>query len=227
MKYPGLELENFDKANIWRRYIFLLIKKYLKNELLEVGAGIGSFTSNYEKNFTNITITETDENNLNELKKKYSNNKNISISNEIVKNINKKFNTIIYLNVLEHIKEDTEEINCALEKINSNGYLVLLVPAHNKLYSKFDEAVGHYRRYEIDFFNNTKLNNAKFVDVYYLDCFGYFLYFINQFFFKEEIYPSKFKIFIWDKIFTPASIFFDFLFRYKFGKNIMCIIKKE
>ena len=227
MKYPGLELENFDKANIWRHYVFLLIKKYLKNGLLEVGAGIGSFTGNYERMFTDITITETDENNLNELKKKYSNKKNISISDEIVKNINKKFNSIIYLNVLEHIKEDTEEINLALEKINSNGYLVLLVPAHNKLYSKFDEAVGHHRRYQIDFFNKTKLKNGKLVDVYYLDCFGYFLYFINSFFFKEEIYPSKLKIFIWDKIFTPASILFDFLFRYKFGKNIMCIIQKE
>ena len=49
MDYPGLELENFDKAVIWRQYSYLLIKKYINNNVLEVGAGIGSFTKNYEK----------------------------------------------------------------------------------------------------------------------------------------------------------------------------------
>ena len=46
MDYPGLELENFDKATIWRKYIYLLVKKYISNNVLEVGAGIGSFTRN-------------------------------------------------------------------------------------------------------------------------------------------------------------------------------------
>ena len=49
MNYPGLELENFDKATIWRKYIYLLIKKYINNNILEVGSGIGSFTKNYKK----------------------------------------------------------------------------------------------------------------------------------------------------------------------------------
>jgi len=48
MKYIGLELENFDKAHIWRKYIYLLIQKYIDNNVLEVGAGIGSFTKNYK-----------------------------------------------------------------------------------------------------------------------------------------------------------------------------------
>ena len=48
MNYPGAELDNFDKATIWRKYIFLLIKKFIRGSVLEVGAGIGSFTSNYK-----------------------------------------------------------------------------------------------------------------------------------------------------------------------------------
>ena len=51
-------------------------------------------------------------------------------------------------NVLEHIKNDILEINNALEKLNFGGYLIILVPAHNKLYSKLAKAVGHYRRYD-------------------------------------------------------------------------------
>ena len=227
MEYPGLELENFDKAHIWRKYIYFLIRKYFKNDFLEVGAGIGSFTKNYMDNFNSIMLTETDSNNLHYLEKKFINKKNIKISNNLVKNINNKFNTIIYLNVLEHIEDDIEEINKALEKLNPEGFLIILVPAHNSLYSKFDKAVGHKKRYELNFFKEKKIKNAKLIDLYYLDCVGYFLYFINQFIFKEEVYPSKFKILIWDKLFTPLTIFIDFLLRYKFGKNIMYILQKK
>ena len=46
MQYPGDELEIFDKATIWRRYIHLKTKKYFKNKFLEIGACIGSFTEN-------------------------------------------------------------------------------------------------------------------------------------------------------------------------------------
>jgi len=227
MKYPGQELENFDNASVWNKYIYSLLKKYLRNNMLEVGAGIGSFTKNYEKKFSEIMITEADQENLSRLKNKFSNNNNISISNSLVKDINKKFDSIIYLNVLEHIENDIDEINSALDKINSNGYLVLLVPAHSKLYGKFDKAIGHYRRYEINFFTKVKFNNSKLIDLCYLDCFGYFLYRANQMIFKKETYPSKIKIFIWDKLFVPLTVLFDFAFRYKFGKNIMCIMQKK
>jgi len=227
MKYEGLELENFDKAHIWRKYIFFLIRKYFSDDFLEVGAGIGSFTKNYFTKFNNIVLSEIDTNNLNQLKKKFNNYKNVEICNNAIKDINKKFNTIIYLNVLEHIKNDILEINNALEKLNVGGYLIILVPAGSRLYGKFDKAVGHHRRYELDFFKNNKFQNTKLVNLYSLDCFGYLLYYLNKTFFKEETYPSSLKIFIWDKIFTPFTIVFDYLTGYKFGKNILCIYQKS
>ena len=55
---------------------------------------------------------------------------------------------------------------------------------------------------------------------------NHLLYYLNKTFFKEETYPSNLKIFIWDKIFTPLTIVFDYLTRYKFGKNILCIYQK-
>ena len=227
MEYPGLELETFNKANIWSKYTFHLIKKYFKDEILEVGAGIGSFTKNYISKFNNITLSETDKKNLEQIKKKFSSILKINIDNNLIQNINKKFNTIIYLNVLEHIENDITEINNAIEKLNDDGYLIILVPAHQKLYSKFDKAVGHIKRYELDFFKTNKFKNAEMVDLYYLDCLGYLLYYLNKVFFKGETYPSNLKIFIWDKIFTPFTIVVDFLTGYKFGKNILCIYQKD
>ena len=226
MNYPGKELENFDLASIWRKYIYFLIKKYIKGSVLEVGAGIGSFTNNYSSLENNsITLTEIDNNNYKIIKERFK-NRNYFFYQSVTKELKGKFNTIMYLNVLEHIEKDTVEINDALEKLDDNGYLIILVPAHNKLYSKFDEAVGHFKRYEIDYFNKLKLNNAVIEKTVFLDCMGYLLYYINGIFFKEDVYPSKLKILIWDKIFTPITFFLDKILNYKFGKNLLCVIKK-
>ena len=154
-------------------------------------------------------------------------NTNFNYTSEITKNIKKKFDSIMYLNVLEHIKNDNEEVLNAFEKLNYKGYLIILVPAHNKLYSKFDKAIGHFRRYEMEFFEKIKIDGSIIIKLSYLDSTGYFLYYLNKIFFKEEIYPSKLKIFIWDKLFTPVTYFLDKILFYKFGKNILYVIQKS
>jgi len=226
MKYPGKELEVFDKATIWRRYIHALTKNYLKDTSLEVGAGLGSFTTNYYKNLNNVTLTDLDDENIKILKKKFFNKKNIKITNKRINEVEGKFNTIIYLNVLEHIQNDLDEINSAIGKLIDGGHLIILVPAHQNLFTKFDEVIGHQRRYGIEFFKQNKFLNAEIQKLVFLDLIGYVLYFFNKIFFKEEVYPSKFKIFLWDKVFSPITIVLDYITRYKFGKNILCIYKK-
>tara|TARA_B100000900_G_scaffold385181_1_gene374642 strand:+ start:233 stop:913 length:681 start_codon:yes stop_codon:yes gene_type:complete len=226
MDYPGKELEIFDKAVLWRKYIYFLVKKYIKNGLLEVGAGIGSFTKNYKNDLKNITLTELDKQNIKRLKKRFKGSK-IKIETKLTSKLNGKFNSILYMNVLEHIKNDKKEINISLNKLNKKGYLIILVPAHNELYTKFDKEIGHFRRYKVNFFKKLKLKNAKIVKLQYLDCLGYFLYYLNKIFYKNEIYPSKTKIFIWDKFFTPLTFFFDRFLNYRFGKNVLCIIEKK
>lgn len=225
MEYPGQELEIFDKAKIFQKYIFLKIKKYFKDGILEVGAGIGSFTKEYIDQYDNVHLTDLDNYNFTELKKKFI-SKKAHIFNQKIQKINFTYNTIVYLNVLEHIDKDVEEIEIASSKLNLGGTLVILVPAHQNLYSKFDKAVGHCKRYDIKFFKNLNKKNLKIKKLIYLDFLGYLLYFLNKIFFKEEEYPSKTKIQIWDKIFIPITVILDFLTLYKFGKNILCVYEK-
>ena len=223
-KYPGKELEIFDKAVVFQKYIYFLIKKFLKNKTLEVGAGLGSFTRNYFKKINDVSITEIDQNNFDILKEKFK-NEQINVYSEKIQQIEGKFETIIYLNVLEHIENDLEEINDALSKISKDGYLIIVVPAHQKLYTNFDKEIGHFRRYDKKFFRRN-YKNAKIEKLVYLDTMGYFLYFLNKVIFSKETYPSALKVQIWDKIFTPITILVDFILCYKFGKNVLCILKK-
>jgi 2-polyprenyl-3-methyl-5-hydroxy-6-metoxy-1,4-benzoquinol methylase len=224
--YPKVVTERFDNADFHINYCLKFIKKYLKGDILEVGAGCGSFTKNYlNKSINSVTLTELDKKNILDLKKKFKKNTNIKILNKTIEEVNEKFDSIIYLHVLEHIKNDEQEILNATKRLNKNGFLIIMVPAHQKIYSNLDRAVGHFRRYEIEFFNKN-FKSLKKINVKFLDTMGYFLYLFNKFFFKKEVYPSKFKIFIWDKIFTPLTIIVDFIFRYRFGKCILVIYKK-
>ena len=220
-------LNIFDKATLWIKYIHLLNAKYYQDNFLEIGAGIGSFTDGYKKKIKNIHLTEIEKNNLDILENKYKDNTNIQVYHHDFLSNDQRFNTIAHYNVLEHIKNDEEEVHNCLNKINKDGHLIILVPAHNKLYSKLDKEVGHYRRYDKSFFENLNLKDASIVNIKYVDCFGFMLYYLNHVFFKNETFPTKLKIFIWDKIFTPITILVDFIIRYKFGKNILCIIKKN
>ena len=225
-EYPEIVTGRFDSANFHIKYCLKFMNKYLKGNILEVGAGCGSFTKHYQnKEITSITLTELDQTNILNLNKKFDSNKKIKIIRKNIDQIEEKFDVIIYLHVLEHIKHDQNEINEASKRLNKNGVLIIMVPAHQKMYSNLDRAVGHFRRYEADFFYK-KFEFLELSNIKFLDSMGYFLYYLNKFFFKKEVYPSKLKIFIWDKIFTPLSIVADFVLRYKFGKCILAIYKK-
>ena len=227
MDYPGKELEIFDKAHLWRNYVYLIIKKFFGKKVLEVGAGIGSFTKIYTKNIPDITVSEIDNSNYQTLKKTFSSQKNIKVENKLISQFSETFDTILYLSVLEHIQDDKKEILNALERLKNGGHLIICVPAHNYMYSNFDKEIGHFRRYEMNFFDNLDLKKANIKKSFFIDALGQLIYFLNKLVFNKEVYPSKLKIFIWDKIFIPITLVFDFFSFYKFGKNIICIIQKN
>ncbi len=227
MDYPGKELELFDKASFWRNYLYLFIKKYLGKKILEVGAGIGSFTKIYFDEKKNFTLTEVDAFNYKSLKENFEKKNNVKIENKLIKDLNENYDTILYLSVLEHIEKDKEEIIDAIGKLEQKGHLIICVPAHDYMYSNFDKEIGHFRRYEKYFFENLDLKNANIKKNFFIDAFGQLLYFLNKIIFSKEVYPTKLKIQIWDKIFVPITYLIDFITFYKIGKNIICVIQKK
>ncbi len=60
---------------------------------------------------------------------------------------NRKFDSIVCLNVLEHIKDDQTALNNLFQLLNKSGKVILLVPAHQFLYGEIDKSIDHFRRY--------------------------------------------------------------------------------
>ena len=146
-KYPHIATERFDRANIWITYILSQLKKYLKGSILEVGAGCGSFSRGYiKKNKKIITLTDHDPRNIKDLKRKFNAHRNVKVTSQDLKKIRKKYDTIIYFNVLEHIKEDDKEIKLALSKLNKGGFLIILVLGLLRVVPRPNPLRRHLRR---------------------------------------------------------------------------------
>lgn len=117
MNYSGWELNFFDRSNYFRKYQYNLIKKYLGKKILEVGPGSGEFANKYFINKKKLFLTELNTTLRNKLKKKFINKHHVKILGKKINNIKNSFDTICYLDVIEHIKEDEIEIMNALKKI--------------------------------------------------------------------------------------------------------------
>lgn len=225
INYPGWELKYFDKALNFRRYQFSLIKEYICGQVAEVGPGNGINLKFYKSLAKKIYLFEPSQMFIKKLKK--NKNKKIKIINTVFTKSKNKYNTIIYLDVLEHIKNDSKEIMNAYNSLKKNGYLIINVPAFQHLYSKFDEDLLHFKRYSKKDFKKIlymlKIYNYKML---YFDCFGYFFSLLSKIFIKDYKINFVSKILIWNKL-MPLSIFFDRLFFNFFGKSLIVFIKKS
>ena len=222
--YNGFELEHFDSASNFRKYQVSLILKYINGNFVEVGAGKGGLVSYYKKIPKNVTLLEPEKKLFKILKKKFYSRK-ISIKNHTVNELKSYYDTIIYYDVLEHIKKDLSEVRTASKKLKKNGYLIFNVPAYQSFFSEFDRSVGHYKRYnKKDFINIEKKTNLKIEKLVYYDSIGFLFLVLNKIFSLKQT-NLKNKIFLWDLL-IPVSKLIDFLTFNMFGKSLLCVFRK-
>lgn len=228
--YPGEELELFEKAKNWKTYFSNQIKPFIKGKVLEVGAGLGATTELLNDGSPEKwMLLEPDERMNNLLQKKIFDKElptNCSFQKGIIQDLKEKFDTIIYIDVLEHIKADTEEIKSASALLNPDGNLIVLTPAFNILYSPFDKQIGHYRRYTKKMLSALKPKNFSQIKNNYYDSIGFFAGLINRFFLKQK-YPTEKQVRLWDRFIIPISKVMDKIFFHSFGKSIICIWHKN
>ena len=221
------ELEFFDAAKNWRKYQFENILKYINSSVLEVGPGTGNSVQYYKNRASQITLLETNKNLANSLKSKFDEDKKIIVLNSDIHIQEKTFDTIMYMDVLEHIEDDKKEVNKALKHLNSGGNLIFFVPAYQFLYSDFDKSIGHIKRYNKQFFLSFKENeNISIVELKYFDSIGFFFAVLNKLFNKNKKESIGLGVKIWDKLMFLSRIM-DLIFLHKFGKSLFCIMKKN
>ncbi len=224
INYPGWELKYFDKAKNFRKYQFNLIKKNIKGNIAEIGPGNGVFLKYYIKNSKNIYLYEPTFAFYKNLKKNRL--KKIRIINKKFKLKKNFFDTILYLDVIEHIDNDLKEIKNAYKSLRKGGKLIINVPAYQHLYSQFDKDIDHLRRYSksdfIKILNKLKIYRYQII---YFDSIGYMLSLLSKIFVKNYRNHFAKKIKIWNNL-MHISKFFDKILFHCFGKSLLVIIEK-
>ena len=228
MKYLNEVLEFFDISDNYRSYQIELFGNYVGKEILEVGAGRGKIieilAQNSEKQFT---LLELDKNFFDFLNNKFK-SKNIKVLEERTQNIKEnKFDTIFYLDVIEHIEDDRFELDTAYNLLKKNGHLIIIVPAFQILFSKFDQRVGHFRRYRKEFFKRySDEKNLKIKKLVYFDFLGFFIILFSKLLNLTNSKKTTLGIKIWNFL-IPLSRLIDKITFHSIGKSIVCIYEKK
>lgn len=228
--YPGDELVLFQHAKHWKKYFSGSIQPYIQGRVLEAGAGIGSTTLLLNDGTAKQwLLLEPDEQMCAVLKKKVAAKElpaNCLLQQGTVEQVNTTFDTIIYIDVLEHIEEDAAEMKKAAALLNPSGHIIVLSPAFQILYNPFDKAIGHFRRYNKKRLAATAPPDLQLLSCRYYDSIGYFASLVNKLFLRKK-YPTQQQVLFWDNWMVPVSKITDPLFFHSFGKTIIGIWKKE
>lgn len=227
MKYIGNELELFAKAINWKEYWSSKVVPYIKGDVMEVGAGIGGTTNVLvrKSNYKSWLCLEPDQTLASQISDTLDNHTSeIRIVCGFVQDLDpdKKFDTILYIDVIEHIENDDSELKKAYERLNPGGALIILVPAFNWLFSPFDEAVGHFRRYTKTMLKAVVPKELRKEKLNYLDFGGFLASVVNKLLLQQSI-PTLKQISFWDRVIVPCSKIVDPLIGYSAGKTLVGI----
>jgi SAM-dependent methyltransferase len=133
-----------------------------------------------------------------------------------------QFDTILYIDVLEHIENDANELLSAARHLRPNGMLIVLSPAHQMLYTPFDRAIGHFRRYDKASMKAILLPGLKLQRSFYLDSVGLLASLGNRLLLKSSM-PTPKQIWLWDRLMVPLSRWLDPILGFRIGKSIVAI----
>jgi SAM-dependent methyltransferase len=228
-EYAGTDLEAMACAENYHEWILDSITPYLGNTVAEVGAGAGNLTLLLSAKAERVLAFEPSLKMASILSERTQQDNKITILNstfsDSASSFTNTFDSIVYINVLEHIEDDLAEIILAHSSLKSHGYLCLFVPALDWLYSEFDRSIGHYRRYTLEpLCQAVSERGFTIIKSTYLDLFGILPWWIIMVVLKRGLNPASTSFY--DKLCIPAIRYLEERIRVPVGKNILVVAQK-
>ena len=223
-------LRRMKALDAYNRWIVKEIQPWVGDNVLEVGTGIGNI-SLFFLDRKQLILTDIQKSYIEALKSNFGNYPNISVefynleeSGEHLRN--RGIDTIIALNVLEHIKNDEHTLQEMASILTPGGRVILQLPAHKLLYGSLDRNLKHFRRYTIqEIRNKFKAVGLKPEKFWRFNMSGTFGWFLCSRVLKKKILPEG-QLSLFNK-FTPAFIAIERLMPVPFGLSIMAVGRKE
>jgi SAM-dependent methyltransferase len=229
--YVGTELDLFATAERWKSYVRRQVGPFLGRQVLEVGAGHGGTTRALCDNEPERWVClEPDSSLADRLISSISGGELPDCCEARIGTLadldeGDRFDTILYMDVLEHIADDCAELARAAEYLREGGCLIVLSPAHQWLFTPFDEGIGHFRRYTKHALKAAAPDGLILARLVYLDSVGMLASLGNKLVLKSAM-PSANQIAVWDRLMVPLSRLADPIFGYSLGKSVLAVWRK-
>lgn len=195
-------LEVVSSADRFNRWMYQTIKPFCSGRILEIGSGIGNISRFFIEDHQQIMLSDIREDYCRNLFRDFGKSPGV-LGIEVLDLIDPgfdtrfsghfgKFDTVIALNVLEHISDDELALNNCHKLLAKGGQVVILVPSYQKLYNRFDRELGHYRRYTKTSLSRVFSNTGfQIIHTKYFNFAGIFGWYFSGNILKNEIIPEK------------------------------------
>ncbi|HEX9703920.1 MAG TPA: class I SAM-dependent methyltransferase [Gemmatimonadales bacterium] len=144
-------LEALAAAPQFNRWMFDRVRRWIGHHVLEIGSGIGNLSS-FLLDRRRLVLTDTASDYLDRLRERFGTYPNVEVARLYLPTVDgplaaERFDSIVCLNVLEHVADDLGSLVAMRGLLAAGGRLIVLVPALPALYGTLDRALGHVRRY--------------------------------------------------------------------------------
>ena len=236
VNYPGKDLEAMSFAVKYHRWLLDEFRPFIGKRIVEVGAGKGSFSEMLlDLKPDSLAVIEPSEM-FSDLTNNLSANTNgseVLFFNNIFENAvsdivsKERPDTIIYVNVLEHIEDDQRELTLIRDCLAERGRCLIFVPAMPLLLSEFDRDIGHFRRYRKPELEQ-KVRGAGFNILMskYFDAAGIMPWFIKYRLLRSRTMGGS-AVSMYDNLCVPVARRLGGLITPPIGKNIILAAEKR
>ena len=208
-----------------------LVVRELGRRVVEVGCGIGNFTGLLLDRELVIAL-DREEACVESLRERFRGRANLQAlvsqpgSDAFRKLAQYRPDSVVCVNVLEHIEDDAAALRAMAEILAPGGVIVLLVPAFEALYGPIDRNLGHYRRYRRGPLR--KLAGAVGLEVrklHYMNAVGLFGWWVNARVLKRET-QSDGQIAIFDRWMVPIFSALEGAIPPPFGQSLLAVLRR-
>ena len=223
-------------ASNYRRWIMDSLKPYIGRHIVEVGAGTGAFSELLlAAGPATLTVLEPSSNLYLRLFELLGPIDSAGVVHLYQSNFPDVWNgntqihtpdTVVYINVLEHIEHDETELKTVFGALAPGGRILIFVPALPFLMSSMDRELGHFRRYTLPQLV-AKCSSAGFIikTARYLDLLGVAPWWIKYRLLKSNTMEAG-AVRAHDRWVVPVSRTIESLIKVPFGKNIILVGEK-
>jgi len=230
-QYEGRDLEAMSSAPQYHAWILRELAPYLGKKIAEIGAGSGTFSSLLaELQGNELLAVEPSQEMYPLLVERLSAHAHARCTQAFFADISEQyrgyFDSIVYINVLEHIKDDEDELRHAYKALKNGGTLCVFVPALGWLFGEHDRSVGHQRRYDkLPMHDLLEKTGFEVVMIRYFDIVGVLPWLISMRLMNRRL--SSGNAAFYDTAIVPLMSKLEAFVHPPIGKNLIAIAKKK